>query len=66
MDPRKHQRDVGEKEHYPPQQDAGGGDAEQLEARARAKMAKHNKDAHNQTGEAIAAAQEQAKHAGQG
>ncbi len=64
MDPRTHQRDVGEQEHYPPQQDAGGDGSEQQEARARQKLAKNNKDSHDQTGQASAAAHEQAKRAG--
>ena len=64
MDPRTHQRDVGEQEHYPAPKSAGGDDSQQQEAQARQKMAKNNKDSHDQTGQASAAAHEQAKRAG--
>jgi len=64
FDPRTHQRDVGEKEHFPPQKDNRNDQSEALEARAREKAAKNNKDRHNQTGQALAAAREQAKRSG--
>jgi hypothetical protein len=72
FDPSTHQRDVGEKEHLPPQPpppaprqagDAEHSDDEQA-ARARSKAAKNNKDRHEQTGQAIAAAREQAERSG--
>jgi hypothetical protein len=57
MDPRLHQRDVGEKEHYPPQEapSARGavrrGSAEHR--RAQAKADKQNKNRHDQTARAV-------------
>jgi hypothetical protein len=55
MDPRAHQRDVGEKEHYPPQ-DRPARTERKPEEEAREKAAKNNKDRHEQTGRARAAA----------
>ena len=59
MDPRTHQRDVGEKEHYPPQPSREK-DPEQVEARVRSeqKEDQHNKNRHDQTAQARVAARQ--------
>jgi hypothetical protein len=53
MDPRTHQRDVGERERYPPQPPKQPNLDHAAEAGARAKSAKNNKDHHDQTARAI-------------
>ena len=56
MDPRAHQRDVGEKEHYPPQEPPEQRGAVRRGSpehkRAQAKAAKNTKDRHDQAAHA--------------
>ena len=53
MNPREHQRDVGEKEHYPPQENYQGADQrDEYVEHKREKAKKNNTHRNEQTGHA--------------